>query len=155
MSELVFYGAKEEDEKGNITMELYNRKMLTTVKRYRDEAVQNKHGFIFQEDNDRGHGTASMDNPALEYKVNIDLDFIDDWPPNSPDLSPIENIWRILKQRVKRHCPEPVEELKQAVQEEWDKLTLKEINEWIWGRKATMRVRCEAVIASEGHMSKY
>jgi transposase len=122
-SELISYDAKEENEKGNVTMELYIRKMLKTVKRYRDEAVRKKQGFIFQEDNDSGHSTASLDNPTLEYKVKIDLDFIDDWPSNSPDLSPVENIWRILKQRAKRRCPESVDELKQIIQKEWDKIT--------------------------------
>jgi transposase len=27
------------------------------------------------------------------------------WPPNSPELNPIENIWRILKQRLRNRNP--------------------------------------------------
>ena len=35
----------------------------------------------------------------------IELDYIDNYPPNSLDLNLIENVWRILKSRVKLHFP--------------------------------------------------
>ncbi|KAI9698357.1 MAG: hypothetical protein M1836_003937 [Candelina mexicana] len=38
---------------------------------------------------------------ARHYKDEHDLDYVDHWPPNSPDLDPIENVWRALKQRIK------------------------------------------------------
>ena len=50
-------------------------------------------------------------------------------PVNSPDLNPIETIWRIIKQRLKSRgviFEEAV--LCRAIQEEWDKITLDEIN---------------------------
>ncbi|ERF75957.1 hypothetical protein EPUS_01323 [Endocarpon pusillum Z07020] len=50
-------------------------------------------------------------------------------PPTSPDLNPIETIWRIIKQRLKSRgviFEEAV--LRRAIQEEWDKITLDEIN---------------------------
>ena len=48
--------------------------------------------MIFQEDNDGGHGTKSYNNPAREAKDQFELDYIEDWPPYSPDLNVIENI---------------------------------------------------------------
>jgi DDE superfamily endonuclease len=46
------------------------------------------------------------------------------WPAQSPDLNPIENIWKLLKDNVRRRNPFPRtrEELSAALAEEWDKL---------------------------------
>ena len=128
-SKLIFYGAEEnEKEKKNMTQELYVSKILPVVKEYRDAAVAKGKGFIFQEDNDGAHGTRSEENRVKLYKDQINLDYIEDWPGFSPDLSPIENVWRILKQRVRQHCPRTKEELKRAIEVEWEALTQKEIN---------------------------
>lgn len=157
-SKLIFYGL-DENESRNMTQELYVKKILPVVKEYRDQAVAKGQGFIFQEDNDSGHGTRSEENRVKLYKDQIDLDYIDDWPAFSPDLSPIENIWRILKQRVRQHCPRTKEDLKRAIEVEWEALTQKEINRVVQstekGRKWTMHDRLEAVLQNEGRMTKY
>jgi hypothetical protein len=157
-SKLIFYSL-EKDEGGNITQQRYVNEILPVIKAYRDEAEAKGKEFIFQEDNDGGHGTRSSENPALEYKIKINLDFIDDWPGFSPDLSPIENVWRILKQRVRQHCPVTKEELKKAIKIEWDTLTQGEINRVVWGtakgKKWTMHDRMQAVLDNNGRMTRY
>jgi transposase len=74
------------------------------------------------EDND-GHGTkGKADNIRLGIKWEAQ-------PSNSPDLNPIETIWRTITQRWKsRGVIFSVEALKQAIQAECDKITIKEIN---------------------------
>jgi hypothetical protein len=42
-----------------------------------------------------------------------------DWPPNSPDLSPIELLWAILKKLVRKVKPEMIEELKSSLLAAW------------------------------------
>jgi transposase len=44
--------------------------------------------------------------------------------PSSPDLNPIENVWRISKQLIKQRSrfPSILSKMKQAVQKEWDRL---------------------------------
>jgi transposase len=44
------------------------------------------------------------------------------WPPNSPDLNPIEMIWALLKVRVKVHHPQTKEELQEMITRAWDEL---------------------------------
>jgi hypothetical protein len=46
------------------------------------------------------------------------------WAPNSPDLSPIENIWVIIKERVNMSSPRPrdLQKQQQTVQTCWKKI---------------------------------
>ncbi|OCK87777.1 uncharacterized protein K441DRAFT_592595 [Cenococcum geophilum 1.58] len=71
------------------------------------------------------------------------------WPANSPDLNPIENVWRLLKRRVAKRCPHTLKELKQCVEEEWAALELSDFAKYI----GNIKERCQAVVdAKGGHM---
>jgi hypothetical protein len=71
---------------------------------------------------------------------------IQDWPANSPDLSVIENVWGILKFRIATRAPKNSRELKDLLQEEWDKLEMETIN----GLFQTARERFRMCIKEEG-----
>ena len=55
-----------------------------------------------------------------------------DWPPNSPDLNPIEHLWNIMKSRIQtRRDVERVTtagEMKLILKQEWERITIEEIN---------------------------
>ena len=45
------------------------------------------------------------------------------WPPNSPNLNPVDyNIWGILQKRVYKSSSKYVKELRRRIAGEWDKL---------------------------------
>jgi transposase len=73
----------------------------------------------FQQDNDPKH-TSRVVSDYLEQELCI-KDFCIKWPPYSPDLNPIENLWADLKKRVEKHNCTTTEELEEAVQIEWAK----------------------------------
>ncbi|KAI2650953.1 Transposable element Tc1 transposase [Labeo rohita] len=42
-----------------------------------------------------------------------------DWPANSPDMKPIENLWGIVKRKMRNKIPKNADELKATVKETW------------------------------------
>jgi transposase len=71
----------------------------------------------FQQDNAPCH-VSKLSRDFLESQ-NITLI---NWPPNSPDLSPIENLWSVLKSKVGKRCPKNLQELEQFAIDKWAKL---------------------------------
>ena len=63
--------------------------------------IDNAHS-VFQQDGARAH-TSVVSRAWLNDNI---PNYIENWPPNSPDLSPIENIWSILSNDVYKD-PEP------------------------------------------------
>jgi transposase len=101
--------------------------------------------LILVENNDGPHGTkGESDNKVKQVKIKLNIKW-EAQPSNSPDLNPIKTIWRIIKQRLKnRGVIFTVEELKQAIQVEWEVIIIKEINKAIStmpGRVTCLRER--------------
>lgn len=74
-----------------------------------------------------------------------------EWPAYSPDLNPIENIWSIMKGKVRRNNPETIAELEEQIQIAWDSINEDQIENLI----NSMTRRCEAVIKARGGHTKY
>ncbi|PQE05359.1 Transposable element Tc3 transposase protein [Rutstroemia sp. NJR-2017a BBW] len=97
-----------------------------------------------QEDGDPSHGMRKA-GLAEEYKRAYNIKN-HRHPAQSPDLNPIEGIWAIIKQRLRKRIFDSEEEMKQALQEEWDKITMAEIRH----RICDMPRRCAELVRSEG-----
>jgi hypothetical protein len=81
-----------------------------------------QHNWTLQQDGAPSHRSAHT--VAFLQAENINFIEPDMWPPNSPDLNPVDYaIWGALQQRVYTHKPRNVEELQQAILEEWDRLS--------------------------------
>jgi hypothetical protein len=92
-------------------------------------------------DNSSNHKDKSVKKWLFDHGITV-LDF----PPYSPDLNPIENLWAHMKRRVRKHIVADVEELQTAVHEEWGKTDIK----WIHNTVDSMPDRCEKVAAARG-----
>lgn len=75
------------------------------------------------------------------------------WPPQAPDLNPIENLWRIMKARINKRQP-PVSTkagLSAPLQEEWEFFTPANFN----GLIASMMKRVKECIKNRGGSTHY
>ena len=72
---------------------------------------------LFQQDNAKPH-SAHLTTAWLRSKRVRVLD----WPACSPDLSPIENVWRIMKRKIRQRRPRTVEQLKLYIKQEWERI---------------------------------
>ena len=77
----------------------------------------------FQQDGAPAH----YSKKAKKYICKL-IQLVDDWPSNSPDLYVIENLWAIVKQRIKINPPTTMNELKDRLIEEWNKIDQNLIN---------------------------
>jgi hypothetical protein len=92
-------------------------------------------------DNAKTHKEKSVKRWLFDHGITV-LDF----PPYSPDLNPIENLWAHMKRRVKNHFIADVDQLQSVVHEEWSKTDI----EWIHNTVDSMPDRCEQVVAARG-----
>ena len=74
-----------------------------------------------------------------------------DFPPYSPDLNPIENLWADLARRVEKFQCETMEELQDIVAEQWKKTPKKLLRTLA----RSMPERCQAVIDAKGDHTKF
>ncbi|ORD99769.1 TCB2 [Hepatospora eriocheir] len=72
--------------------------------------------YIFQQDNDPKY-KAALTNEFFD-KNNIELL---NWPSQSLDMNPIENLWHYLKIQVHKRKPKNLKELEEFVVDEWFK----------------------------------
>ena len=74
-----------------------------------------------------------------------------DFPPYSPDLNPIENLWQHLEKRVEARIPSEFEELQDVIADEWTKTPI----DFLIKLAHSMPKRCLAVIAAGGDHTHY
>ena len=75
------------------------------------------------------------------------------WPPQSPDMNPIEHIWSTVKRRLNDYDQPPagILDLWERVQEVWNKLTQDDCLRVI----DSMLRRIEALLKAKGKWTDY
>jgi transposase len=108
----------------------------------------NVRDIIFQHDGDPKHTSMMTKNWLHEKGINVLR-----WPPQSPDLNPIENVWGHLKRELNSipHPPASIHELWDRIQESWARISPETIKKCI----ESMPERIMAVKAAKGGPSRF
>ena len=113
------------------------------------EQVMEKYGDAIWQDDGAKYHTSKV---VKDWQKSMGMTRME-WPAQSPDLNPIENVWHIIKIAIckRRHGINSAAELVEIIQKEWEVIDKGVIRKII----RTMRKRCWAVIAAKGGHTKY
>ncbi len=131
----------KERMNGAMYREILSENLLPSAR-----ALKLKRGWVFQHDNDPKH-TARATKEWLRKKHFKVLE----WPSQSPDLNPIENLWRELKVCVAQRQPQNITALEEICMEEWAKIPATVCENLV----KTYRKRLTSVFANKGYITKY
>ncbi len=102
--------------------------------------------FIFQQDLAPAHSAKATSTWFKDHGIPVL-----NWPANSPDLNPIENLWGIVKRKMRYARPNNAEELKATIRATWALITPEQCHRLI----DSMPRRIAAVIQAKGAPTKY
>lgn len=102
--------------------------------------------FIFQQDNDPKHTSRTAKQFFQEKSMEVM-----EWPPQSPDLNPIEHLWAILDTKIPMESRTNVTTFWEAMQREWKKIPSNTLKNLV----RSMPKRLKAVIDNKGRATKY
>jgi len=134
---------------GGMNSKRYQEQVLEAVlKDFYAKEKERKPNIRFQQDGAPSHSSKSTKKWLLSHHIKTFYH-----PSSSPDLTPIEPVWHELKTiiRARPHPPTSIEELKAAVLEAWDALSLDDIDKYI----RRMPDRVEAVLAAKGGHTRF
>ena len=132
---------------GSINSGAYQSSLLDTLN-YFDKTPSE---VRFQQDKAPAHTSAAT--KAWFIEKGFSAEDILDWPPQSPDLNPIEHVWHELKVHLNAYSTRPTtrEELADRISNEWNKFTKEDCLKYI----DSMPDRINAVIKSKGGVTPY
>ena len=119
--------------------EIYKKALLPSAANWMDD-------WILQEDNDPKH----MSKISRKWKEEHHVQRLP-WPPQSPDLNPIENVCKILKCKLRSYRPRTIVGMKKKISEIWRLLSI----DYAENLVNSMPSRLEACISSNGGYTPY
>jgi len=88
---------------------------LTMIMDHLPGSMETRKTEIFMQDGAPCHKAKSV----TKWLDDCDVSYFKDWPGNSPDLNPIENLWALMKRRLRDMDTSSVPKLVAALQQLW------------------------------------
>ena len=134
--EIFMFGQNLNSE---LLCKIYEKALLPSAANWMDD-------WILQEDNDPKH----MSKFSKKWKEKHNVQRLP-WPPQSPDLNPIENVWKILKCKLRTYQPRTIVGMKKKILKIWRQLSI----DYAENLVNSMPSRLEACISSNGGYTPY
>lgn len=115
--------------------------------RHRTSSRRIREPIWFMQDGASSHTSASTQRFLTDNNVQV----LDNWPPNSPDLNPVEHCWAWLAKRMVGRSFDTEDGLESAIREAWDARP----DDLIPNLYASMDRRIAAVKAARGGATRY
>lgn len=125
---------------GNVTSATY----IATLKYFLPSYTKR---MVFQQDGATPH-TAKA---TIQYMNEAGIKLLDKWPATSPDFSPIENMWSLVKKRVNPKAPSTKIELDRAVMQAWNDIPYSTVNSLV----QSFRSRLEKAVTLKGEKVQF
>ena len=91
---------------------------LTILKNHLAVSFAKTGTWIYQQDGAPCHTAKKV----KKWLSNQEISYIEDWPGQSPDISPIENLWAILKARIREKDTSTIDKLEKELRMGWEEL---------------------------------
>lgn len=86
-----------------------------------------------------------------EWFHDCGINYITDWPPNSPDLNPIENIWSIMKKELRERDTSSLSKLQESLTNVWKNISVDLLHKLV----DSIPNRLQEVIRRKGNVTRY
>lgn len=124
-------------------LKIYEKCLMPTAKRW---FINKNEDWILQEDNDPKHRSRLCSDGKREKSVQVL-----DWPSQSPDANPIENVWSYIKHKLQGKKTFTLKQLSTQIRRIWRSLP----REYAENLVSSMPRRCQAIIDAGGDWTPY
>ena len=111
------------------------------------ESMDKCQATMFQQDGAPCHRAKTV----MNHFENCGISILKNWPGNSPDISPIENLWALMKAELRKKNITSIPQLKEELNHLWNNMNV----EWCQKLADSLPKRLAEVKRKKGHAIKY